>query len=145
MYNYYSGIYELREELENDLVKLWNESIQKLDFQKNFENPQQIFDILTEIINSNLELYSNLIKLDAKSYIIRKLVESMTELVKNELEKSKVAFQGSKKLEIAAQFVTSGILSVYQHWFNSDRNVPLEELSKEIGVIVLYGIKSLER
>ena len=145
VYNYYSGIYELREELENDLVKLWNESIQKLDFQKNFENPQQIFDILTEIINSNLELYSNLIKLDAKSYIIRKLVESMTELVKNELEKSKVAFQGSKKLEIAAQFVTSGILSVYQHWFNSDRNVPLEELSKEIGGIVLYGIKSLER
>ena len=145
VYNYYSGIYELREELENDLVKLWNESIQKWDFQKNFENPQQIFDILTEIINSNLELYSNLIKLDAKSYIIRKLVESMTELVKNELEKSKVAFQGSKKLEIAAQFVTSGILSVYQHWFNSDRNVPLEELSKEIGGIVLYGIKSLER
>ena len=145
VYNYYSGIYELREELENDLVKLWNESIQKLDFQKNFENPQQIFDILTEIINSNLELYSNLIKLDAKSYIIRKLVESMTELVKNELKKSKVAFQGSKKLEIAAQFVTSGILSVYQHWFNSDRNVPLEELSKEIGGIVLYGIKSLER
>ena len=133
----------MREELENDLVKLWNESIQKLDFQKNFENPQQIFDILTEIINSNLELYSNLIKLDAKSYIIRKLVESMTELVKNELDK--VAFQGSKKLEIAAQFVTSGILSVYQHWFNSDRNVPLEELSKEIGGIVLYGIKSLER
>ena len=69
----------------------------------------------------------------------------MVELVKEELEKSSLAVIGSKKLEVAAQFITSGILATYQYWFNSDKSMPLEELSQEIGGIVLYGIKSLEQ
>ncbi len=59
VYNYYAGIYEIREELENDLIILWKDAIQQLDFKNHISNPQRIFEILTEIIDSNFELYSN--------------------------------------------------------------------------------------
>ena len=145
VYNYYNGIYEIREELENDLIVLWKESIEKLDFSKYISNPKQIFDILTEIINGNLELYSNLMKLDSKSHVIRNLTRALTDIVREGLKTSATLTKDDGKINIAAQFITSGMLSTYQLWFNSDRVMPLEELSQEIGDIVLYGLKSLEK
>lgn len=145
VYNYYSGIYAIREELENELVGLWNDAIEKLDVRNNLANPQRIFATLTEIINSNLELYSNLMKLDARSHIVRKMTVALTEKVQGELEKSSVAHLGNRRLEYMARFITSGMLAAYQSWFNSDRALPLEELSKGMGDFVLYGIKGLER
>lgn len=145
VYNYYAGIYEIREELENDLIILWKDAIQQLDLKKHISNPQRIFEILTEIIDSNFELYSNLMKLDAKSYVVRKLNKSLTEVVKQALSESRRFADDLQKAEIAAQFITSGMLSTYQYWFNSDRAMPLKELSREIGNIVLYGIAGLEQ
>lgn len=144
VYNYYGGIYEIREELENDLIVLWKDALKQLDFKKHISNPQKIFDILTDIINSNLELYSNLMKLDAKSHVIRKLNKALTDLVKEGLSESAKFADNDIKTQIAAQFITSGMLSTYQYWFNSDKVMPLEELSKEIGDIVINGIKNIE-
>ncbi len=122
VYNYYNGI-----------------------FEKNISNPQQIFATLTEILNGNLDLYSSLMKLESKSMIIRKLARALTEVVREGLTNNP-AIQGNiKKIDIAAQFITGGMLSTYQYWFNSDRSLPLEDLSREIGNVVLYGIKCLEK
>lgn len=145
VYNYYNGIYEIREELENDLIVLWKEAIEKLDFEKNISNPQQIFATLTEILNSNLELYSSLMKLESKSLVIRKLARALTDVVREGLSNSPAIKGDVKQLDVAAQFITGGMLSTYQYWFNSDRSIPLEDLSQEIGGIVLSGIKSLEK
>lgn len=96
VYNYYNGIYEIREELENDLIVLWKEAIDKLDFEKNISNPQQIFATLTEILNGNLDLYSSLMKLESKSMIIRKLARALTEVVREGLTNNP-AIQGNIK------------------------------------------------
>lgn len=145
VYNYYSGIYEIREELENDLIKLLDEATQKINFKQHISNPLEIFEILTDIINSNLELYSNLFKLEAKSYIVRKIMKSLIIRVKQELQSLPYEKLDEKKLDLVAQFITSGMVAAYQYWFNSNRLQPLEELSKEVGELVLYGIKSLEK
>lgn len=144
VYNYYSGIFAIKEELENDLVKLWNDAIVQLDFKKNIANPQQLFTILNSILNNNLDLCSNLMKLDSKTDVVRKMTLSLTKLIKETLLESDIAFQGEAKLEIAAQFITSGMLAAYQHWFNSDRKIPLDELSRQIGTMVLFGIDQLK-
>ena len=145
VYNYYSGIYEIREELENDLIKLLDEATQKINFKQHISNPLEIFEILTDIINSNIELYSNLFKLEAKSYIVRKIMKSLIIRVKQELQTLPYEKLDEKKLDLVAQFITSGMVAAYQYWFNSNRLQPLEELSKEVGELVLYGIKSLEK
>lgn len=43
--------------------------------------------------------------------------------------------------ELCADFVTSGMLSVYQRWFNTGMEKPLEELSREAGSLVIEGLR----
>ena len=44
------------------------------------------------------------------------------------------------KANIMIDYVLSGMLSVYQHWFASDRTVPLEEVSQIISKMSFSGI-----
>lgn len=145
VYNYYSGVFAIKEELENDLVNLWNDAIAQLDFEKNIANPQQLFTILNDILNKNMDLCSNLMKLDSKAHVVRKMTASLTALVKNALKESELASRGEEYLNITAQFITAGMLSAYQYWFNSDRTIPLEDLSDQIGTMVLFGIDKLKQ
>lgn len=139
VYNYYNGVYDILEEFEDELITLLEEATKELDFEKNIKNPQHMFEILTDIINSNFDLYSNLMKIDTNSQIVRKIVMSLEEQVRFALQKNLV--KDPKKLDILSEFITFGMLSVYQNWFNSNNRQPLEEFSKEVGDIVLYGVK----
>ncbi|MCI8459331.1 MAG: TetR family transcriptional regulator [Clostridia bacterium] len=139
LYNHYSGIYEIRDELENDLVKLLEQAVRELDFEKNIQNPQHIFEILTDILNTDLELYENLMKLNARSHIVRKMEAMLKANVRKAMEAA-ASLTDNPFLDLCADFVTAGMLSVYQNWFNSDRRRPLSEVSKEVGRLVLYGL-----
>lgn len=140
LYNHYNGIYEIRDELENDLVDLLEQAVHELDFEKNIKNPQHIFEILTDILNTNLELYEYLMKLNARSHVVRKIDTMLKYNVRKAMEKSD-ELTDTVYLDLCADFVTAGMLSVYQNWFNSDRSIPLGEVSKEVGRLVLYGLK----
>lgn len=139
LYNHYSGIYEIREELENNLVTLLEQSVQELDFKKSIHDPQHIFEILTEILNTNLELYGHLMQLDARSHIVRKIKNMLKNYVRQALTESDL-FRNGCDLDLCTEYVTSGMLAVYQHWFNSDRSKPLDEVSRKVGQLVLYGL-----
>lgn len=144
LYNYYGGIYEIRDELENELINLLNHAVEELDFANNIKNPQRIFEILTDIINTDFELYSCLMKLDAKSYIVRKINTVLKNKVRLALEHNAL-LSDDRNLDLCADFLTAGILAVYQNWFNSDRMRPLEEVSREVGRLVLHGLKDFTR
>lgn len=140
LYNYYGNIYEIREELENELVGLLDQAIQEIDLKKNINNPQHIFEILTDLINSNFELYSYLMKMNAKSHIIRKIYEVLKSRLRTVIEENEL-FAEPENLDLCVDFITSGMISVYQNWFNSDQRRPIDEVSKEVGRMVLFGLK----
>ena len=140
LYNHYSGIYEIRDELENDLVRLLEDAMRELDFAKNIKNPQHIFEILTEILNTNLDLYTYLMRLNSRSHVVRKIDNTLKNNVRRAMEDSHMLINDAN-LDLCADFVTAGMLSVYQNWFNSDRSRPLAEVSKDVGRLVLYGLK----
>ena len=140
LYNHYGGIFEIRDELENDLAELLDRAVRELDFEKNIKNPQHIFEILTDIINTNLELYGCLMKLNANSHIVRKIDGVLKSRLRTAMEQSSV-FNEPRNLDLCTDFITSGLLSVYQNWFNSSRSRPLKEVSEEAGRLVLFGLK----
>ena len=47
------------------------------------------------------------------------------------------------KADIMIDFVLSGMLSVYQHWFSSDRSVPSEEVAQIISTMSFSGINGM--
>ena len=51
----------------------------------------------------------------------------------------------SEQFPYMIEFVSSGIISMYILWFDSDQKIPLEELAKTAGVLVSNGIDTLVR
>lgn len=122
VYNYYGGIHEILDEIENELVSSFEKVIQEIDFPRNLENPNKIFETLTDVINGDMEFYSQLMKIDANSHLVRKIVSALKIRVKQTLAQRLPA--DKKKIELIADFITSGMLSAYQSWFNSGREQP---------------------
>lgn len=141
VYNYYGGIHEILDEIENELVSSFEKVIQEIDFPRNLENPNKIFETLTEVINGDMEFYSRLVKIDANSHLVRKIVSALKIRVKQTLAQQLPA--DKKKIELIADFITSGMLSAYQSWFNSGREQPIAEFSKEVSVLVFSGVNGL--
>lgn len=141
VYNYYGGIHEILDEIENELVSSFEKVIQEIDFPRNLENPNKIFETLTDVINGDMEFYSRLMKIDANSHLVRKIVSALKIRVKQTLAQQLSA--DKKKIELIADFITSGMLSAYQSWFNSGREQPIAEFSKEVSVLVFSGVNGL--
>ena len=85
VYNYYGGIHEILDEIENELVSSFEKVIQEIDFPRNLENPNKIFETLTDVINGDMEFYSQLMKIDANSHLVRKIVSALKIRVKQTL------------------------------------------------------------
>ena len=88
-----------------------------------------------------MEFYSRFMKIDANSHLVRKIVSSLKTKVRETLAEQLPAAEDRSGL--AADFITSGMVSAYQCWFNSRNRRPLSEFSRDVGALVFYGISGL--
>lgn len=140
VYNYYGGIHEILDEIENGLVKSFEEVIKTLDIHHSLGEPYKIFETLTELINQNIDFFSRLMKIDANSHLVRKIVSILKIRVYQSLSER---IGDGEKAELISDFITSGMLSAYQGWFNSGRKRSIGEFSKEVSTLVFAGVNGL--
>ena len=137
VYNYYNGVYEILEELENELVALFEAATENFSYEK--EGDEGIFFALTEFLNNNLEIFSLLMKIDERSRFIEKIIEYLRERIKKAIIDSDKNIP-LQKVDLATEYVASGIFSAYRYWFNSERKQPLASVSRELARLVLGGL-----
>ncbi|MBQ7669802.1 MAG: TetR/AcrR family transcriptional regulator [Clostridia bacterium] len=140
-YNYYSGIYQVVEELERELVNGFEKALSDIDMKKCMTDPRVIFDRIDALILGDIEFYGNIFTAVENFNLITK----MTALIK---EKTKRAIcsqlgLGEDKADIALEFVISGMISAYQMWFRSDRTRPLSDVSDIVGALSFHGLYGL--
>lgn len=136
VYNYYRGVYEIRDEVENEIVEIWKDTENEYNIER-LKDPKSSFELLTKILNEDIELYGNLMKAEANSQIARKMSGILKEKIYSALMTTTVR-HGNE--DYIATFLSSGLFSVYQMWFNSNREIPLEELSKQMATLVFNGL-----
>ena len=78
--------------------------------------------------------------MNAHSHIVRKIDGLLKSKLKEAMKQSTV-ITSTENIDLCADFIASGLLSVYQNWFNSDRSAPLKEVSINAGRLVIYGLK----
>lgn len=138
VYNYYSSVYEILAELENDWVEDFDQFTKRLENVRGTEYLEQFFPVLAELIADDIELYKQLMRMGSQSRVINRLTEFLNEKIKK-------AFARSYELEeeqvnLAAEFVLAGLFWSYRSWFNSDRKKSLKEFSTELGELVMGGL-----
>ncbi len=136
-YNYYKGVYEIVDEIENEIINNFDEAVQ--DF--NPENPYAIFVKLTAIINSDMDFYKSLLKINGNKNLVKKITELLKLKAQNAF--SNLVEIDKSTLAIVLDYTISGMISVYQNWFNSDMRQSIEEISDIVSKICVTGIAGI--
>lgn len=140
-YSYYSGVYQIIDEIENEICTTLEDALKEMELKKVLENPYEIFDKLNTIINSDLDFYSHLLKINVNVNLASKIIELLKSEVKASIRNQ--IDMDDMKLEIMIDYSVSGMIAVYQNWFNSDRSKSIEDLAETISLIAFSGIKGL--
>ena len=142
-YSYYSGIDDILDKIEDEIVEKLLAIIRDYDFRSSDFDAYALFCSLNQIINDDFELYRSLIFSNNYDFLLIK--------VKNTIKKTLLERYAPKinaqnnLLGLYAEYVASGIVSMYIEWFHSDNSVSLEELAKAASDITLFGFSSYRK
>lgn len=140
-YNYYSSVYQVIDEVENEIIHAFESGLKDFDFQRNVQDPNPTFSQLSKVIEADIDFYGALFQAKNNSHLRDKLTNLLRDKTVAAMLKK---FDGDPKvLQIAVDFTMSGITAVYMNWFNSGRTIPMEELSRIVSQLVAQGLESL--
>ncbi len=140
-YNYYTGVYEIVEEIENELTAAFDDAIINIDFKTAMKQPNIVFDALTKLINRDPEFYGYMLNKNSESTLAEKLYGILKAKIRNtvnsqiELDENQVA--------VSIDFLIAGMVYVYREWYNSGYQMPMEEVSRMISVLALSGFNGV--
>ena len=140
-YRYYAGIYQVVDEIENEIVRSYEQILGEIDFRKDIENPYRIFERLTATINTDLDFYGYLLSMQGNVSLVSKI----SGMLKSKTMETLLLHvpMDAQKADIMLDYVISGMVAVYQRWFNAGRCESIELLSKTLSVLAFSGINGV--
>ncbi len=142
-YNYYSGVYQVVEDIENDISQSYEVLLGDIEFTKTMEAPYSLFERFSILINMDPEFFGYLLSMNGNKALITRIMN----LLKNKTREKMVSQLDIEeyRADIMIDYILSGMLSVYQHWFNSDKSVPIEEVTQIISTMSFGGVNGVLR
>ena len=137
-YNYYAGIHEVIDEIENDIIRRFDDALTEIDFKNSLNSTYLIFEKLTNIINADMDFFGYLLSMNSNVSLSSKITDLLTGKVKLLILQYVEAEE--TRVDIMLEFMISGMVAVYKRWFNSDRSEPVEEISSQIKTLALQGL-----
>ena len=140
-YSYYNSVYMVAEEMEDEIVERFEDTLRKIDFETLLQDPQTTFNTLARIIASDLDFYETILTNRNQVFFLQKFIPSLKERIM-----ALYFDRNSKDFELQEymlEYIISGLVSVYQKWFKSGRKTDIEELSKYISMLAVNGVKSI--
>lgn len=139
-YTHYTDIFSVLKDIEDDLMEKLNNILNTFEISDEKYNPYPIFKKFTSEINKDIEFYSLLLSYNSSSNLISKITMELKAYINNYCaENSRL---NPKHLPYIVNFISAGIISAYQEWFNSDNKITLEELSETLSLLIADGINS---
>lgn len=145
-YNYYSGIPDVIDELENDIAERIGQMLSTINFAAVGSDPEPFLCQLADRVQKVMDEYGSLLIARSEPRLVTKIVASM----KKELFRLCLAqFPGnaadSALYEFLIDYTLGGISAVYRKWYETNRSLPLEIMARAISVIMLNGILGILR
>ena len=140
-YNYYSSVNMVAEEMEDEIVARFDETLRRLDFDTLLKDPQTTFNTLARLITSDLDFYRSILTNRNQNSFLQKIISSLKERVMT-LYAAQIPMD-SKLVEYMLEYIVAGMVSVYQRWFESGMKEDIEALSSTVCTLAVYGIAAL--
>ncbi|HUM44094.1 MAG TPA: TetR/AcrR family transcriptional regulator [Fervidobacterium sp.] len=140
-YNHYSGIYQIVDEIENEIILAFESVLGDVDLKRDLKNPYRIFERLTSIINTDLDFYGHLLSMHRNVSLVSKIVTMLKTKTKEALL-SQIEID-DVTADIILGYAITGMVAVFQQWFNSDRRQSIEEISETLSILFFYGFSGI--
>ena len=132
-YNYYAGVHEVVYEIEDEIARSFGGALSTLELSSVDNAAYFVFERLTSVINTDIDFYGQMFSMRGNVSMLTKIVDIMKDKARPYFTEL-FGLEGDR-LEVIMEFTFSGLISVYQRWFNSDRSTPIEEISKALSRI----------
>lgn len=139
-YTYYAGIYEVIDDIEDEIADIFEEATQNLQMRDFLENPHTVIHHLDLIVNQDLEYYGNLLRMKGNSSLNTKIVKVLKTKIETEFMKE-YPDKDPEKVSVITDFLFSGVVETFRLWFTAERKIPLKELSDIIEKLTVTGLK----
>lgn len=137
-YNHYRGVYQVMDEIENSIVDDFDRMLREASGSIDLRNPAMIYEKLTQLLQKDIDFYGNLLCMNGNNSLRDKLFSRLKAHALVSMQARLLIAQ--QELELGIHFTFSGLMSVYQHWFQSDRTLSLDELTKTVSRLSFYGV-----
>ena len=141
LYNYYGGIYQLVDEIGDEVISAFDEAMRDVDFRRAMSEPSTFFRRLTEILLRDMEFYGHLLSMSGNVSLANKIADTVKLKARQAVMNQLNADEGV--VDVAVDYSVTGMMTVYKSWFNSGRKVSIEELSEIVRQICIYGVSSV--
>src|SRR5574344_2181436 len=121
-YSHYNGIYDLVDEIENEVVSMIDILVLDIDAYSFLTDPKVILSVLKTITEQDPFIFARTLTMKGNDKLLSKFVNSIKMLVVKELKKK--LDMSDQKLEIMVDYNISGMISYYQHWDRGARQTP---------------------
>lgn len=139
-YNYYAGVHQLMDEIENEIVTAFEGDLMEFDFNWDERNPRDIFTKLSSFVDADPEFFRRLLQAQSSSHLGEKLGELLRDKAVTFFLSNSTA--DPEAVAIAADFTIHGILAVYKSWVNGGCRMPMEQVARIINDIVFNGVRA---
>ena len=138
-YNYYGSVYMVAEEMEDEIVARFEDTLRGIDFETLLMDPQSTFNTLAKIITSDLDFYGTMLTNRNQISFLQKIITTLKQRIRTIYDSQITA--DDELADYILDYIVAGLVSVYQRWFMSDGKMDIEVLSKYISMLAVYGIK----
>lgn len=136
-YNYYANVGQVVDEIENEVVASLAQVMEETDLKAVLQNPSRLFQHLVEVLNLDPDLYGSLMQMKGNGRLVSKMAEDVK-------DKARGSYAGQvnlsrERLDYLLEYEFTGMFSAFRKWYSSDRTMPLEVVSQDIGMAAVRG------
>ena len=142
-YRYYKNIPQLVDEIEDDIIRSFDASLEETDMIRALEHPFIILEQLNAVFETDRDMYGYLMSLSENVDLVSKINLSVKEKAIRTAAEHKEFDE--RIAEIILEYSISGMISVYRKWFLSDRRESIKKISETIGLLYRTGITGIKR
>lgn len=140
-YMHYTSIEDIFDKIENEFIEKFLLILDKYDFFQAKFDEYSFFTSLNDLINEDFDFYQKLICANSYHLFFIKVKKILKDtIIERFHKKSSINKEVSS---LYAEFVSSGIMSMYIEWFNVNSNLSLEDLAKAANNVALNGLNSI--
>ena len=136
-YNYYVSVFQVVDEIENEISRKFNETISGISTKDVLNDPQIIFHRINEVISEDSQFYECLFRMEHNQGLVIRLSDRLIKQTTASL--TEMGIEETKAIIISDFFIT-GMIKAYKNWVNSDKEVTLENISDTLSVLIANGI-----